>query len=485
MPNSNFAVPAFIASVFLHVLLIFALAAIYLPQAFYSRNVIESYLPDNGELEAAELFDVSGDGDTDDSINLVTEIPDSAVQLSTASEQLTDFNISAQVETVSTIGEAASYTNLVTTSDSVAGGFSGRKNKGALLAKGGGNDASERAVALALAWFERVQFPDGSWNYDHRLHPDFSTKALNPAIDSRLRYAKMSATAMAILPYLGNGYTHRDTNKYKNVIRDGLNYIKKNAVRTPVGISFCEPLAKSAELYHQGIVTIAVCEAAAMTRDRELEALAQGGITYICWAQHEQGGWRYQPHQPGDTSGFGWTFMALKSGQMAHLSIPQITIQKAKNFLDTVVSVDGGTMYGYTDKKESTEGYEGTTAIGLLSQMYLGCKPDDAALQGGVEYLTKNGPVPSRLYYGYYASQVLHHLGGERWQKWNVVMRDALIESQVQTGIETGTWFTEKDHLPNGGRLCCTSLATMILEVYYRHLPLYKETTARTEFPLD
>ncbi|MDR3108841.1 MAG: hypothetical protein LBU65_04020 [Planctomycetaceae bacterium] len=483
MPNFNIALPALIASVFLHVLLVFVFALIYLPQAFDGRNVIESYLPDDGEIEAAELFfdDTGHEG----AINFVTEIPDSAVQEQTVFEPLTDLGFRKQSETLSTIGEAASYANLAATSESAAGGFSGRTNKGTLLVKGGGNDASERAVALALAWFERVQFPDGSWNYDHRLNPAFATKALDPARDVRLRNARMSATAMAILPYLGNGYTHRDTSKYKNVIRDGLNYIKKNAVRTDVGISFCEPLAKSAEMYHQGIVTIAVCEAAAMTRDRELEALAQGGIKYICWAQNEQGGWRYLPHQAGDTSGFGWAFMALKSGQMAHLSIPQTTIQKAKNFLDAVVSVDGGTRYGYTDKKESTEGYEGTTAIGLLSQMYIGCKPDDAALQGGVEYLTKSGPDPLRLYYGYYATQVLHHLGGERWQKWNAVMRDALIESQVQTGIETGTWFTEKDHLPNGGRLCCTSLATMILEVYYRHLPLYKETTSRAEFPLD
>ena len=32
------------------------------------------------------------------------------------------------------------------------------------------------------------------------------------------------------------------------------------------------------------------------------------------------------------------------------------------------------------------------------------------------------------------------------------------------------------------GRLYCTSLATMILEVYYRHLPIYKNQSAGEEF---
>jgi hypothetical protein len=32
------------------------------------------------------------------------------------------------------------------------------------------------------------------------------------------------------------------------------------------------------------------------------------------------------------------------------------------------------------------------------------------------------------------------------------------------------------------GRLYCTSLATMILEVYYRHLPIYRNQSVNEEF---
>jgi hypothetical protein len=45
--------------------------------------------------------------------------------------------------------------------------------------------------------------------------------------------------------------------------------------------------------------------------------------------------------------------------------------------------------------------------------------------------------------------------------------------------FESGT-----HHIEAGGRLYCTSLATMILEVYYRHLPLYKDDATEDDFPL-
>ena len=35
-----------------------------------------------------------------------------------------------------------------------------------------------------------------------------------------------------------------------------------------------------------------------------------------------------------------------------------------------------------------------------------------------------------------------------------------------------------------GGRLYFTSCATMILEVYYRHMPIYGKAAAEEDFPL-
>ncbi|MCP4171260.1 MAG: hypothetical protein GY758_10870, partial [Fuerstiella sp.] len=83
----------------------------------------------------------------------------------------------------------------------------------------------------------------------------------------------------------------------------------------------------------------------------------------------------------------------------------------------------------------------------------------------------------------YYATQVMLHYGGEKWQKWNAVMRDHLVATQIKEGHESGSWgILNADGKPadahgaRAGRLYMTCLCTMTLEVYYRHLPLYGDS---------
>ena len=38
-------------------------------------------------------------------------------------------------------------------------------------------------------------------------------------------------------------------------------------------------------------------------------------------------------------------------------------------------------------------------------------------------------------------------------------------------------------HADRGGRLYCTAMAAMILEVYYRYLPIYREQSIEEDFP--
>ena len=111
-------------------------------------------------------------------------------------------------------------------------------------------------------------------------------------------------------------------------------------------------------------------------------------------------------------------------------------------------------------------------------------KKDHPALQRGVARLAKAGPSKD-LYFNYYATQILHHMEGDMWVAWNTKMRDMLLKTQQTKGHAVGSWFEEfdKGHGPErGGRLYTTSMATMILEVYYRHLPLYGQQSVDEEF---
>jgi hypothetical protein len=109
----------------------------------------------------------------------------------------------------------------------------------------------------------------------------------------------------------------------------------------------------------------------------------------------------------------------------------------------------------------------------------LGWERDDPRLQRGEKHLLKNLPASDdrEAYYWYYASQVCHHMEGDAWQRWNAAMRKVVPETQVREGPERGSWDPGEDAgigVGGGGRLFITCLHTYMLEVYYRHLPLYQ-----------
>jgi hypothetical protein len=350
--------------------------------------------------------------------------------------------------------------------------------KSEMLERFGGTAASEKAVALALQWLSEHQADDGGWNFAH------SAICKNRCDDSGdLFVARNGATAMALLPFLGAGQTHL-AGQYKAHVKKGLRFLIQRMQLTPSSTlphgSWHEP---GGRMYSHGLAAIAVCEAYAMTRDPDLQTPAQLSLNYLVYAQHAGGGWRYSPKQAGDTSVVGWCLMALKSGSMGNLVVPNRTFTAADNFLD-FVSTNNGAYYGYNKPTSQIEGRQATIAVGLLCRMYLGYPKEHPGLQAGINHLSKLGPRTSDLYYSYYATQVMRHHGDEPWEKWNNKLRDELVRSQEKNGHAAGSWKAEGSHSSKGGRLYQTSLATMILEVYYRHMPLYSERSASDDFEI-
>ena len=345
-----------------------------------------------------------------------------------------------------------------------------------LVRKGGGTPESEYAVEQALRWLVEHQNYDGSWTFEHQKSPKCHGACRNPG------YApgKIAATSLALLPFLGTGQTHHE-GQYKKTIDLGLKFLVRS-MQMQGNLGSLHELG--GQMYGHGLASIVLCEAYGMTHDQTLQVPAQAAVNYIVAAQDSAGGgWRYVPGQPGDTSVVGWQMMALRSAKMAYLRVPPATLRMAGYFLDSVQG-DKGATYGYTgpDAKRPS-----TTAIGLLCRMYLGWKQDQPALVRGVHILSQMGPsidktnIRNNMYYNYYATQVLHHFGGYAWEQWNRVMREYLIHTQSQRGHETGSWFFEgEDHGgPAGGRLYCTAMAAMTLEVYYRYMPLYRDESTK------
>ena len=121
------------------------------------------------------------------------------------------------------------------------------------------------------------------------------------------------------------------------------------------------------------------------------------------------------------------------------------------------------------------------TPVGLLSRYYMKeMGPRHPAFARGVDFLKQFPPRRDYfdMYYYYYATQVVHFYDGPDWHKfWNPKMRDMLIDLQSKGDDDdhaaVGTRTRASSASPCG-RLGTTCLALLTLEVYYRHLPLYK-----------
>jgi hypothetical protein len=326
--------------------------------------------------------------------------------------------------------------------------------KDLLLKKYGGNKVSEAAVAAGLAWLARKQLKDGSWEYDG------SSKD------------KVAATGMALLPFLAAGETHKSGTKYKKTVADGLNWLMGRLKSGDGSLG-------TTNMYAHAIGTIALCEAAGMTRDPLVKAKATSAVMFIVHAQGRNGSWGYTGPAPseGDTSIVGWQIQALASAKLAEIKFEKDKIYKEANRFLESVSTDSGSKYGYKEKGAS----QTLTPVGLLSRYYMGeMSPRHPAYARGVEFLKGFPPQKGYfdMYYYYYATQVVHFYEGPDWHKfWNPRMRDLLVGLQNKGGGNDilGSWDKDQGFIGQAcGRLGTTCLALLTLEVYYRHLPLYK-----------
>ncbi len=354
-----------------------------------------------------------------------------------------------------------------------------------LVQEGGGNDKSEAAVARGLAWVAKQQKKDGSWEFT--LEDDIrGGRRILRAGKGQSMY-QTAATGMSLLPFLAAGYTHRSgpDQKYQTTVAKGLEFLVKNQEADG---SFTNNKYKC--MYSHAIATVALCEAYGMTADRStLQTATKKAVKFIIESQGEDGSWGYTPKQTGDTSIVGWQIQALHSARLSHIDVPDEVFARARKFLDRVS----------TDSIKSTYGYRAPgatptmTSVGLLCRVYMdNWTAVHPGFEEGMKYLTKqskeDNPLLGKMrggfdmYFLYYAMQVAHFHGGETWFKdWNPRVRDMLINKQVVgAGDNSGSWDPDTGTIGGMcGRLGTTCLCLLTLEVYYRHLPLYKKDAPR------
>lgn len=357
------------------------------------------------------------------------------------------------------------------------GGMSPRTaaSRGELGARYGATAASEAAVEAALAWLAQHQRLNGSWSFDLRADP-CRGRCRHSSILGDAAAPTTAGTGLALLAFLGAGYTHHE-GKYAETVRRGIYYLREEARPAQFGRDL-----QAGSMYGHGIATLALTEVLNIDRlrereDEDIRNLVEDLLLFTMVAQHPAGGWRYVPGSPGDMTVSGWQILSLVSGRHAGLPLRSNTLPDARQFIRGL-AVPGSYQFGYI----STEPEPTTTAIGLAMLLYLGESPFQTPFQQAMWAMVERGPKFTDVYHDYYAALALHNVRHQGWDQWHVPLREHLIRTQATEGHEKGSWHFQDPHGDVGGRLYTTAMAALILEVYYRHLPLYQE---HDEFPLN
>ena len=357
-------------------------------------------------------------------------------------------------------------------------------NRSARAERAGASDASEQAVERALDWLARHQDADGRWDAGTARYEDGAVVAGDddfmvhcPAGQTcfgECAYweADTGLTGLALLTYLGAGYTHKD-GKYATTVSKGLDFLLNQ--QKPDGD--LRGQSRTVGMYCHAMATLALCEAYALSLDDRLFSGAERAIGFLARSRARDGlAWRYAPGASvGDTSILGWVVMALKSAKEIGVPIAnQASLEKgAAEWLDKVASGDAKGLARYQPWDDVTPTM---TAEAWACRQFLGLGgPGDSSAEAAAYLLRHDSDKgDTNVYYWYYATLAMYQHGGRPWTSWNDRVRDRIVGLQRKTGHPAGSWDPDESvYGARGGRIYCTTLAALTLEVYYRYLRLY------------
>jgi hypothetical protein len=359
-------------------------------------------------------------------------------------------------------------------------------NRSARAERSGASAASEQAVERALDWLARHQDADGRWDggtarYDDgsavKGDDDFTVHCPpGETCFGECAYfeADTALTGLALLTYLGAGYTQKD-GKYATTVGKGLDFL----LTQQTSDGDLRGRSRAVGMYCHAMATLALCEAYALSLDDRLRAPAERAVAFLVRARASDGqAWRYSPGESiGDTSILGWVVMALKSAREVGLPIPdQSSVDRGTRlWLGRVATGSDRGLARYQPAEPVTATM---TAEAWVCRQFLGIGGPSASSSEAAAYLMQHesDKGDSNFYYWYYGTLALYQHGGQPWTRWNSRMRDRIVKLQRPSGHQAGSWDPDDSiYGTRGGRLYCTALAALTLEVYYRYLRLYEE----------
>ena len=344
-------------------------------------------------------------------------------------------------------------------SPNVFGGRSAAGRAGA-VSKFGGTAAGQQSLLKALLWLQKVQNADGSWG----------------------KKKKIGITGLALLTFLAHGETHL-SKQFGVTVQKAIQWLVYDKNLS----------GKSHEGYAVAIKAYALSEAYAMTGISIIAPEMNRTMAHIIKNQQPLGSFDYdykQSTQRQDLSLSGWHYQAMKAAYGAGSEVDGLNEAIAKSINWLKRSGGSNRSFTYITDGENFDGAKAERAksmraVGALCLQLFGegnCAEikDDINLIAtqDLETLTWTPKHTFSLYGWYYATQVMFQNGGKNWNSWNKKFQKMLTVNQKAEG------YWEYPNMSNfiGGylgeitaeRVYATTLAGLMLTVYYRYLPSSK-----------
>lgn len=328
-----------------------------------------------------------------------------------------------------------------------------------VLERMGGSAETERAVTMALDWFKAHQRPDGRWSGQH--FDDECGKCGGAAeINS-----DAAITGITLLCFLSAGHTHATDGPYRTLVDKALGWLVSR--QAPSG-----DLRRGETMYSHDIVTVALCEAFAMTRDPRVGDAARCAVSFMLAAQSESGSAGRTARERADaTSVLGWQVMALASAKRCGFDVPSHAFNAPRQWLDYVSTPASRGRYAH---RRGEQPNAAMTAEAMFVQQLLGHARTESRMEESARFVLSTPPRwadGAPTYFWYYATLALFEHQGETWPQWNEALMRELLRHQRSDGPAAGSWDPQDYWSRLGGRIYQTAVCTLSLEVYYRYRP--------------